>query len=508
MSLRASPRRRFAVTAALTLAVIGATALAHARPGGGSSFSGSSRSSGGGSSGSGGGSGGAELIFFLFRLCFEYPLVGIPLLIAVVVFLVVKARSASGQEDWSAGNAPSQGSFTPPVAPPRARAGVQSALQRLRLTDANFSRVLLEDFLYALYAEVHTARGQGQAARLSAYLGAEPLAALSRAPATGVRDIVVGAMRFIALETRGAPPETALTVEFEANYTEGPSSAAQSYYVVERWTLARRVGVQSRTPDRARVFGCPGCGAPQDAVFAGTCRYCQRLVATGEFDWLIRNLAVVHRETRGPMLTGDTAEQGTNLPTVVDPAALATLGQLGAKDPAFDWTAFQARVDLIFKEFQAAWSARDLARMRPFLSDGLFQTQTYWVEAYKAAHLRNVSENARITRIELARVVSDRFFDAITVRVAASGLDYTLADEGGRLVSGSRSRDRVYTEYWTLIRGAARSGPTRTDAACPSCGAALKINMAGTCEYCRAKITSGEFDWVLSRIEQDEVYEG
>ena len=319
---------------------------------------------------------------------------------------------------------------------------------------------------------------------------------------------MVGAMRFVALETHGAPPETALTVELETNYTEGPSSAAQSYYVVERWTLARRVGVQSRTPDRARVFGCPGCGAPQDAVFAGQCRYCKRTVATGELDWIVRDMAVVHRETRGPMLTGDTPEQGTNLRTVVDPAAVATLGQLGAKDPAFGWTAFQARVGLIFDEFQAAWSARDLARMRPFLSDGLFQTQTYWVEAYKAAHLRNVSEGARITSIKLARVVSDRFFDAITIRVAASGLDYTLADDGGRVVSGSRSRDRVYTEYWTLIRGAARSGPTRTDAACPNCGAALKINMAGTCEYCKAKISSGEFDWVLSRIEQDEVYEG
>jgi hypothetical protein len=32
--------------------------------------------------------------------------------------------------------------------------------------------------------------------------------------------------------------------------------------------------------------------------------------------------------------------------------------------------------------------------------------------------------------------------------------------------------------------------------------------MAGTCKYCQAKVTTGEFDWVLSRIEQDEVYVG
>ena len=32
--------------------------------------------------------------------------------------------------------------------------------------------------------------------------------------------------------------------------------------------------------------------------------------------------------------------------------------------------------------------------------------------------------------------------------------------------------------------------------------------MAGLCEYCHGKITNGDFDWVLSRIEQDESYRG
>jgi hypothetical protein len=30
--------------------------------------------------------------------------------------------------------------------------------------------------------------------------------------------------------------------------------------------------------------------------------------------------------------------------------------------------------------------------------------------------------------------------------------------------------------------------------------------MAGDCESCGVHVTTGEFDWVLSRIEQDEVY--
>jgi hypothetical protein len=30
--------------------------------------------------------------------------------------------------------------------------------------------------------------------------------------------------------------------------------------------------------------------------------------------------------------------------------------------------------------------------------------------------------------------------------------------------------------------------------------------MAGECRYGKAKVTTGEFDWVLTRIEQDEGY--
>ena len=85
--------------------------------------------------------------------------------------------------------------------------------------------------------------------------------------------------------------------------------------------------------------------------------------------------------------------------------------------------------------------------------------------------------------------------------------DYTV-DAQGKVVCGSKNRARRFTEYWTFIRrrGVAESGKGNEN--CPNCGAALKINLAGVCEYCGGKVTSGNFDWVLSRIEQDEAYAG
>jgi predicted lipid-binding transport protein (Tim44 family) len=207
------------------------------------------------------------------------------------------------------------------------------------------------------------------------------------------------------------------------------------------------------------------------------------------------------------MLTADVAERGTDQPTIVDPEARLRLDRLRARDAQFDYAALEARVRLVFEDFQIAWAARDLARMRPWFTDALFDTQRYWIAAYRAQGLRNVTEGARITRLELARVDADRYYDAITLRLFARGLDFTL-DEAEQLVCGSRTTERAYTEYWTFVRSADRHGVARAARECPSCGAALDVEMAGDCKYCRAKVTTGAFDWVLSRIEQDEVYRG
>lgn len=513
------PRPRLVVLLAIAAAAMLVVGVALARPGGGHSYS------GGGSSSSGGGGDGDGLVglfLILLQLCFEHPVIGIPLMAIFLGFVGINAVARArrgGYKDWEAGagGQPASQSAQPGVAyapahlPVQPRTSPGAALEAIRGFDQNFSAVLFEDFLYSLYAEVQRSRGGNRLQRVSAYLTPDAAGALARYPAAEVSTVIVGAMRVVNVTGLSQSDGfVQVGVEFEANYTERaqPQSQPTSFYVVEQWHVARRHGALTRPPGQASMIACPSCGAPLDVVISGRCSHCGNQVNNGNFDWTVGSIQVLRRESRGPMLTSDAPEQGTGLPTVFDPNAQAAYQALSARDPQFRWDAFQARVGLIFSEFQTAWTARDLASMRPFLSDNLFQTQAYWIEAYKAQRLRNVTERARITGLELVKISTDRFFDSVTVRLRATGLDYTVTEDGSRVVSGSKSRERVYSEYWTLIRGSGRSSPTRTDRSCPNCGAPLKINMAGHCEYCRAKVTSGEFDWVLSRIEQDESYQG
>jgi hypothetical protein len=510
---------------------------AKARPGGGHAFRGSSRSSFGSSrssfgssrssfgssrssfgSGSGSRYGGADritgipsgnvsvtpdpalgLVAWLFSSGFGT--FGVLTIGALILLARIASAARNAKLDWQAGVADNA----------RRLARVRSDLEQLRQVDPNFSLVLLDDFLYALYAQAHTLRGGGQLGRLSAYLRPEARQALEAlGPVREVNAIVVGAMRL--LWANGFTPASTtvrLEVEFESNYTEHHADGtSRGYYVSENWVLARGKAVASRTPDRVRVFTCPHCGGPLEGIEGSSCRYCRATVDTGQFDWVVESITVTSRETRGPVLIGDTQEQGTRLETLVDENVSLRFGELGARDPQFSWPSFQARVSLIFERMQAAWSHRDWSAVRPFVSDNLFQMLGYWIEAYRRAGLRNITEDARIETLALARITADRFYDAITVRVFASSKDFTVRDVDGAIVGGSRSRTRHFTEYWTLIRGSGRQGSARTDAKCPACGGPLEVEMAGTCRYCQAKVTSGQFDWVLSRIEQDEVYQG
>src|SRR6478609_10919129 len=142
------------LTLALAVGLLLYSVSAWARPVGGHTYSGgSSRSSSSSSSGGGGGGGGGDasgLIFQLTLLCIQYPALGVPLLILVILFFVGKAVVGAGQKGWS--------TTTPDVQAVErvertARVG-RAELDTIRALDPGFSLVLFEDFVYMLYAAV------------------------------------------------------------------------------------------------------------------------------------------------------------------------------------------------------------------------------------------------------------------------------------------------------------------------------------------------------------------
>jgi predicted lipid-binding transport protein (Tim44 family) len=484
--------------ALLALALFAPETLA--RVGGGQSYG------GGGKGGSGEGAG--FILWLLFRLLlltFEYPAIGIPLdiiVIGVILYIYFKKDKA-----------PSVCSVDAVVTP--AHRGFAQEFNQLRKFDPNFSEITFTDFCYALYARAQMERGRGRLEELSPYLSDGARAALvQRNPPNlkAVAGVIVGSMQVSGVQGLTSPV-VMIGVEFETNYTEitgtdGQKPSEMTYYVRERWVLERNRDVLSPKPEQATALHCPRCGAALMKDTAGACAFCGARIESGEFQWYVRSITLLSKESRGPLLTSNVPEVGTDYPSVVQPNFQNVAAYFQQSNPSFRWQEFEARVTLIFNELQLAWSTLQWERARPHETDNIFQMHQYWIEAYKRQGLRNALDNFRITRMQAVKIKEDAFYHSITMRIWAEGYDYTV-DKTGKIVSGSNKRLRRWSEYWTFIRN--RHAPpshARATLNCPNCGAGLKINTTGICEYCHGKVTSGEFDWVLSKIEQDESYSG
>ncbi|MEI7902830.1 MAG: TIM44-like domain-containing protein [bacterium] len=186
----------------------------------------------------------------------------------------------------------------------------------------------------------------------------------------------------------------------------------------------------------------------------------------------------------------------------------AGLESIQQRDPAFSVDAFLKRCHELLPCVQEAWSRQDMTPVRHFLSDGVFDRFFLQIEMQKGSGIRNEMRSLRVLGSRLAGSASDRFFDTLHVAITAEAVDTLVSLGDGRRLQGARTPES-FTEIWTFLR---RPGartldrPGLLDGCCPNCGTRLKLSTAIVCESCQALINSGEYDWVLSEITQQQAW--
>jgi len=219
----------------------------------------------------------------------------------------------------------------------------------------------------------------------------------------------------------------------------------------------------------------------------------------------VTTVSILARESRPPVDLGSYAEErGTTLPTVFSPMLNTGLVAIVNSDHGFTKADAENVFRGIFIQLQEAWTNRDMQAIRPLVTDQLYRVYSYWIEAYRAAGIRNVISNVSITSLTVVAAEVDPFYDSITARIFASMADRCI-DEGGKVVGGD-STPRGFSEYWTFVRMAGKKGDVGSSQTCSGCGASLEVGMTGECPYCGMLVSGKNFDWVLSRIAQDEDY--
>lgn len=488
----------------LFIALLGAEE-AWTRPGGGSSFGGGGGGgfSGGGSSGGGGGGDGLGALIYLV---IQYPQVGIPLLVIVVAFKIYQnINRPKGTVHSTA----------PPQTRNAGKAAVNQAMDNYRSRDPKFSQTIFLDFVQHLYYQYNHFRGKPEFRNLAPYLAGdlfEQEANLSRTDLS-VTELVIG-----SVEVTGFHPSEAydsITVRIEANYTETRRGHSNRFWVQDQWIFVRAGGVESKGPEELEGLHCPNCGSNLELTQTGACSHCAQIVSPGKQHWMLHRARHLNREVqKGKQFGTYEAERGTELRTVLD-VNLRSQGQAFlSKHQIPDMGAYfnemkESVIVPVFKTIYESWENQDYAQARPLMTDNLFRSHKYWIDAYKAEGLVNRLKDLQVFNVELAKIDLDNFYEAFTVRIHASVYDY-LENNKGKVVGGSAKRQRRFTEYWTFVRrsGVSKAPKDYNPNNCPNCGAPVDMGMTGVCNYCNSKVTTGDFGWVLSRITQDEVYHG
>jgi hypothetical protein len=143
---------------------------------------------------------------------------------------------------------------------------------------------------------------------------------------------------------------------------------------------------------------------------------------------------------------GDEVTEDEPEGPVVDAESIAAFV---AANPGFDVPAFKQKVRRGFTKIQAAWTAQQLASVRAFISDGMYQRFATQFVMMKLLRQTNVLDNVRLTSVALACSWQDGAFDVVEVYVEASMRDAFVCELDHSLDMAGES---AFAEYWSFIR--------------------------------------------------------
>jgi predicted lipid-binding transport protein (Tim44 family) len=488
----------------------------HSGSGGG--FSGGFSSGGGGHStvyiGNGSGGGGGIAVAILIGALILYFIVRRLSRAQAAMEAGPAAQSAMMSVAGAAlGASAARGAWTSPAPRIAADATLGPAVDRIRDQDPGFELEVFLQRAEMIFFLVKRGIQLSDAAAVRPYLGDAVFAAVSgaiTAAKTQHRHALLESLNVRAVHIQSAECDAAgqsIVVHFDLVYRAKTLNDANQVLADEgadhrhgeRWLFTRKAGAKTPVNGGVVAARCPVCGAELRLNLDGTCTHCRSSVTNGASDWIIADVQ------NAPFMgyTGDSS-----LAVAASSVAEGVAG-LAASDPSFAMDAFIGRTKTAFRALQAAWCGQNLDAGRAFLSPGAYFSWRAQLETMAAEGRRNVMENLVVRRIDPVRIVHGRVFDDVTVRVTATAADFEI-DQNNHIVFGDRTV-RPFTEDWTFQRSvgvATLQKPGTLENTCPNCGAPIALTQIGECRYCKAAVTSGKFDWVVSRIEQDEVGDG
>lgn len=183
--------------------------------------------------------------------------------------------------------------------------------------------------------------------------------------------------------------------------------------------------------------------------------------------------------------------------------SLRPISEYAQYDPSFNSAAMTEKLSNLYVQMQNAWQDKDISSLQPYLSGALYGQMDRQLEALRKRNRTNYIERIAVLSVALKGFYQDGGRDHIVAELRTRIVDYTLSDEDGSLISGSRTAEKFMTYEWQLSRETGLTTQTAQgmqNVSCPSCGAPLSINESAKCPYCGTVVKLESKDFVIDSM--------
>ena len=163
--------------------------------------------------------------------------------------------------------------------------------------------------------------------------------------------------------------------------------------------------------------------------------------------------------------------------------------------PTFDKAQFLQDGFKIYKDVQDAWMNFKLDDVKDVITDELYNMYESQLATLKVKGEQNIMKDFVLKKSFLKDVSVQNDTITINTRYIIEFYDYIANRNTGETIRGNSER-KMRVRYEMKFRQSLDQ--SKVVDKCPSCGAPIKINSFGTCEYCKAKIVTENTKWVLT----------
>ncbi len=163
-----------------------------------------------------------------------------------------------------------------------------------------------------------------------------------------------------------------------------------------------------------------------------------------------------------------------------------------------DITLFKSRASDIFIKLLLGIMSRDLSKVKPFLSDELYNKYLDVVNNDINNNLIHCYDELNVKNIDIVKEVSIDGYYYVVVNLTSLYMDYYMNADTNDYVSGINNRrvEVVHEITFKKKEGVEKGNVTK----CPNCGASVDLESTSKCPYCNEDLSNINYDYIMCEV--------